>query len=340
MISEPNAGNLLSSNYSWKIVSASVKGLSHERNNLPCQDASLWRVVYGILIVAVADGAGSAKFSDLGAKVAVESALDYLESIISHNYCSSETDDVNPRNKVFNHILTSWDSVSVDVARQAYEAVQHEAIESNLPIRDLASTLMVVIASENGIATFQIGDGSVVVNTFDNRYIALTVPPQTEYINETLFLVSSSAIEQMQIKTFEKVKQLAIMTDGIQMLALEMKERKPFNPFFHTIFNFAANDQPEDTSVIELEKFLISKRVREHSHDDITLFVASLTELPGSVIHNELSSGCINAKESVDNNEVRSSLNINASHRSFMYCSGYFRSFLYLISRFCLSLCN
>ena len=69
------------------------------------------------------------------------------------------------------------------------------------------------------------------------------------------------------------------MTDGIQMLALEMKERKPYNPFFSTIFNFAANTSSEAESVSDLEKFLVSKRVRQYSHDDITLLLASLTEL-------------------------------------------------------------
>jgi hypothetical protein len=265
--------------FPWKVVSASVKGLSHELNNLPCQDAILFSVCKGILIVAAADGAGSAKHSDLGAKVAVDSALRYIESIILDNLTYSDACEVNFTKSRFTTILASWDEVAVDVVRQAFMSVQTIANDSNLPIKELASTLLVVVASDIGIAALQIGDGAIIVNTLENCFVPLTIPPQTEYINETVFLISPTAIESMQINTFGKVKQLAIMTDGIQMLALEMKERKPYNPFFSTIFNFAAHTSSEEKSVSDLEKFLVSKRVRQYSHDDITLLLASLTEL-------------------------------------------------------------
>jgi hypothetical protein len=279
MMNDLDPFSFLCPSFPWKVVSASVKGLSHELNNLPCQDAILFSVCKGILIVAAADGAGSAKHSDLGAKVAVDSSLRYIESIILDNFRNSDACEVNLTQSRFNTILASWDEVAVDVVRQAFMSVQTVANDSNLPIKELASTLLVVVASDIGIAALQIGDGAIIVNTPDNCFVPLTIPPQTEYINETVFLISPTAIKNMQTNTFGKVKQLAIMTDGIQMLALEMKERKPYNPFFSTIFNFAANTSSEAESVSDLEKFLVSKRVRQYSHDDITLLLASLTEL-------------------------------------------------------------
>jgi hypothetical protein len=175
-------------------------------------------------------------------------------------------------------LLSGWNSIAVVVAEEAYKAVHNAATQRETPIRELASTLLVLVASDAGIAVLQIGDGAIVVKTFSDTFVALTIPPQTEYINETVFLVSSSAIEKMQIKTFGKVKQVALMSDGLQMLALEMKERKPFEPFFRNIFRFAYNSINLDTSNRQLMNYLVSDRVRSKTDDDITLFLASFYE--------------------------------------------------------------
>ncbi len=63
----------------WQVVGAVVRGVAHERMGLPCQDAQDYRVLQGnILLIALADGAGSAAFSDQGAQCAVNEALHAL----------------------------------------------------------------------------------------------------------------------------------------------------------------------------------------------------------------------------------------------------------------------
>ena len=60
----------------WNLLGESVSGVSHEAAGLPCQDYSLaeWVEAGGetVLLLACADGAGSAAHADLGAKVACE----------------------------------------------------------------------------------------------------------------------------------------------------------------------------------------------------------------------------------------------------------------------------
>lgn len=64
----------------WRVTGTAVRGISHERLGMPCQDAQAFRVLPGgTLIVALADGAGSAPLSDQGAQRAVEAALEWLE---------------------------------------------------------------------------------------------------------------------------------------------------------------------------------------------------------------------------------------------------------------------
>jgi len=63
----------------WQVIGAAVQGLSHQKQGLPCQDALEFRCLPdGVLLVALADGAGSATRSEVGARAAVQVALDSL----------------------------------------------------------------------------------------------------------------------------------------------------------------------------------------------------------------------------------------------------------------------
>src|SRR5437868_820251 len=69
---------------SWRGVGVSVRGLSHVKSDLPCQDYAQWLSVAGeFFIGAVADGAGSAKESERGAKIACSAAISFLEKELS-----------------------------------------------------------------------------------------------------------------------------------------------------------------------------------------------------------------------------------------------------------------
>jgi len=69
----------------WQVTGASVQGASHRRLDLPCQDALGYRVLdNGILLVALADGAGSAEFSLEGAQAVVDESLRVMEDHLVH----------------------------------------------------------------------------------------------------------------------------------------------------------------------------------------------------------------------------------------------------------------
>ncbi len=62
----------------WKAIARYEVGISHQKQQLPCQDFADFRILDDVIIGAVADGAGSAKYSDVGAKLAVEAVRNYL----------------------------------------------------------------------------------------------------------------------------------------------------------------------------------------------------------------------------------------------------------------------
>ncbi|MGL6338236.1 MAG: PP2C family serine/threonine-protein phosphatase [Waterburya sp.] len=59
----------------WKAIARSAKGTSHQKQNMRCQDYSHYKIIDHTIIGVVADGAGSAKYSDIGAELAVNTVL-------------------------------------------------------------------------------------------------------------------------------------------------------------------------------------------------------------------------------------------------------------------------
>jgi Protein phosphatase 2C len=236
------------SSFNWQVVAASVTGTSHEKRSQPCQDAHCWRVLSnGVLVAAVADGAGSAALAE------VESDSEW---------------------QVFF-------TASLQVARAAVEA---EAATREVAARDLACTLIAVVATPELIAVAQIGDGAAVAGDSAGNAIALTVPPCGEYINETIFLISPNAIETAQFQVMrEPLRHLAVFSDGLQMLALKIPEGTPHGPFFAPLFRFSGEVKEDSDAKEQLESFLRSPRVSERTDDDLTLLLATFSRNVQSV---------------------------------------------------------
>jgi hypothetical protein len=249
------------SSFNWQVVAASVIGTSHEKRSQPCQDAHCWRILpNGVLAAAVADGAGSAALAEVGAKIAVEAVVETI---------SQQQERLPQNDDEWQVFLTA----SLQVARAQVEA---EAAVREVAVRDLACTLIAVVATPELIAVAQIGDGAAVAGDSAGNAIALTVPPCGEYINETIFLISPNAIETAQFQVLrEKLRHLAVFSDGLQMLALKIPEGTPHGPFFAPLFRFSGEWKEEEDAKQQLESFLRSPRVSERTDDDLTLLLAT-----------------------------------------------------------------
>lgn len=247
----------------WRVVATSVRGTSHEKTGQACQDATYFRLLpHGVLVAAVADGAGSAALSDVGASIAAGAAVE----AIRHRLATP---------KVLEH------DVALEILlRQCLEvtqkAVEEEAEERGMKVRDLASTLILVVATPELVAATQVGDGVAVVGDAMGNVMALTTPQRGEYVNETIFLIAPDAVSQAQQTIWRgPVGHIAIISDGLQRLALKMPEGTPHGPFFSPLFQFVSNLADEVEGKEQLEAFLNSPRVRERTDDDLTLLLAT-----------------------------------------------------------------
>jgi serine/threonine protein phosphatase PrpC len=247
----------------WRVVAASVRGTSHEKTGQPCQDVHNWDIVPpGALVAVVADGAGSAAQGELGADVAARAVV---EMICSDRAMPPWPDD-DP----------GWQLLLTNALKAARMAVEAEAAAHEVTVWDLATTLIVVVATPELVAAAQVGDGAAVVGDSEGNMIALTAPQSGEYINETTFLISPDALDKAQVTVWRGTPtHLAVLSDGLQMLALQMPDGTPHAPFFSPLFRFVTNATDEREAEEQLTAFLRSPRVTERTNDDLTLLLAT-----------------------------------------------------------------
>lgn len=307
-------------------------GTSHQRRSLPCQDAWCWkRASDDILLAAVADGAGSVTRSDVGAKVAVEAAIDFLATIDftrfsppqsvdladtelaiapemsdTEEFAETSTDasrDNSENDSKLDSLADSTgdskpkpseesgdssepsatpsplETVLRETLAAAREAVEAEAERQAIAVGEYASTAIAIVATSEWVAVAQIGDGATVVRDIDGSAIALTQPQQGEYANQTTFLTSDDALDTAQTRIWHgRATHLALFSDGLQRLALQMPEGTPFDRFFNPLFQFVAQDLDETEGNRQLAAFLQSPRVTQRTDDDLTLLLGHLAE--------------------------------------------------------------
>jgi len=249
----------------WKYFYSSVKGTSHISNGSEKQDncdSEMFNINgNNYLVSVVADGAGSAKYSDISSayicKLFIRKSKQFLEKDSIEN--------------LSREIVVTWFDYFQKVM------TRFAALYKLGSTRELATTVLYALLSENLNIFIQIGDGIIAIADEQN-ISAIFLPQNGEFLNTTNFATQSNAKEIFMFKTMsEPVKRIAIHTDGIEQIAFDFANQIPFLPFFSMFFN--ATDKTKNIGYSEalskqLESFLQSERVNKKTDDDKTLFIA------------------------------------------------------------------
>lgn len=247
----------------WRFAVGLTTGVSHLKRGDPCQDRAMAMLSGDTLIVAVADGAGSAEFGGEGAEAAVSAAIAYLGARVRHG--------------------PDWSIEIAAAALAARAAVEAEAEREGRPLRSYASTLLIAVADAISGATLQLGDGVIVVRRRDDdAWTWVTWPQKGEYANTTRFLTEPDFETVWEIAPLgPDVLELAAMSDGLEALALNFAERAAHDSFFEGLLAplrkspALGEDQRLSTTLTE---FLASSRVADRADDDLSLVIASRRE--------------------------------------------------------------
>lgn len=253
----------------WKYALASVIGTSHLDSNTTKQDFCLVekKNINGVnyLFSAVADGAGSAKFSDKSSSYICRLFIRKAEKWLNEN-------DISTLNK---EVVLSWFLHFQNVLNRVVRIYHIDSI------KEFATTLLFALLSEKGNIFVQIGDG-VIAKGDINDLNCVFEPQHGEYINTTYFATEKNISERFMFEfNSDKIKRLVMHTDGIEIISFNFALKKPhinfFNPIFAMLDEFNKSGLDKNTSEF-IHGFLDCERVKQKTDDDKTMVIISLTE--------------------------------------------------------------
>ena len=257
-------------NSSWRYALTSVIGTSHLKTGQGCQDASDCRTYRGanghpVLVAIASDGAGSAKFAEAGSRLACETVMAAIGEFLETGGMVSKIDAA---------LAAEWLGL-------LQCAIRVQCSEHGATARDFACTLLAAVVDVESAAFFQIGDGCIIVRGLDeDEFLWVFWPERGEYENVTFFATEPHAHEHLQFESVRShVTELAVLTDGLQRLALHYESGTAHGPFFRGLFEAFGSVAPgrSDDLSRSLAKFLGSERVNSRTDDDKTLILASRT---------------------------------------------------------------
>ena len=216
------------------IVATSKRGRSHAQEGKPRDDHfKMSHMDNGWYIMAVADGAGSAKYSREGSRIACEEVTNYCMAQLANSkdfesavkqYNEHKTESESDARKAVGDYIYK---IVGTAAFKAHKSINAEAAIKKLPAKQYATTLLLAICKkfEFGwfIATFWVGDGAICLyNKQAHTAEVLGVPDEGEYAGQTRFLTmpeifkdATSLYQRLRFRIVDDFTALFLMSDGV-----------------------------------------------------------------------------------------------------------------------------
>lgn len=212
------------------LYAASRRGRSHEHAGTFRDDdfSIIDNPELGWSLMIVADGAGSAKSSREGSKIAVNTFADYLQrEFASERGHALVTNIENWREGVKTagtEVGKEFHYIFHAAAKDAVQAIESEADKQQAAIKDYSTTLLAAVTrqvgSETFVATFWMGDGAIAVYGPRQKVRVMGTPDGGEFAGQTRFLdkaalMDSEFSKRVNIGCYADYDAILLMTDGV-----------------------------------------------------------------------------------------------------------------------------
>jgi hypothetical protein len=258
----------------WKVIGQSVIGTSHIQSGKGCEDALHYECIslgtnQETLIGFVSDGAGSAIYAELASKLAVQKAGAFAKDVLGSDHTINK-----------NHLF--------ELAESIYDTLEELAQNKEVALNEFSCTLLGFIILPERACFLQIGDGAIVRNDGSGHYTHLWWPHNGEYQNTTTFLIDDPNFRNLKTKIIEEsIQEVAIFTDGLQMLTLNNESESVHQPFFKDLFKWLRMvNSEEHLSVLngKLSAYLSGNVINSRTDDDKTLLLATRLNHDGAYL--------------------------------------------------------
>ena len=229
------------------VIAARVRGKKHKHDGTNCDDWYELAHLDDITFAAVSDGAGSKKFSRIGARESCKATVQYLVRSFAGLFSdkSGIKKDIalpleDPRcgdacgmlaALVQQSVIKAYDAVEAAFQARKDNPAYSSVLGRPLEFRDFSGTLLVAViipvskeTKEHLIISCQIGDGMIAIlnskGGFDKSLRLMGIPDSGEYSGQTDFLTSEKMrkIETLQHRTMLSrtvVDTVMLMSDGV-----------------------------------------------------------------------------------------------------------------------------
>ncbi len=237
------------------MVAASRRGRSHEHSGTFRDDDFLLASKHGWDILAMADGAGSAKSSRKGSELAVHKSMQYLITALDTQSEKIEqeatawfSDQAESKHSLKSALYDAFGRAAFD----AVKAIEEEAALKNASPKEYSTTLLLAAHKKlpigNFFAAYWVGDGGVGVYQKGKNVQLLGEVDSGEFAGQTRFLdkqvmTPDDVMKRLQFVITDDFTGLVLMTDGVT------------DPKFETDNNLASLQKWDDLWV-ELEPIL------------------------------------------------------------------------------------
>ncbi len=248
------------------IVAASRRGRSHAQEGkarddhfrlFHCDDSDWY-------IIAVADGAGSAKYSRKGSWVACDTVVSHCKQLLLDNAPFEEAimayhndrQDTDKRNALTRHVY----DIVFKGAVKAHEAVsQLASLDETTKPKDFATTLMFAICKKYTfgwfIASFWVGDGAMCIyDETAGTAKLLGTPDEGEFSGQTRFLTMPEVLREkdavskrLRMAIVPDFTALFLMTDGVSDPMFETDRNLNDYTRWKEFYNKLKTGFPEDS---------------------------------------------------------------------------------------------
>lgn len=186
-----------------------VIGASHVRNGKPCQDeAGVWAVA-DIVAVALADGHGSSKHAEVGARIAVQVCLaalaDFAERLADGDAALAAIQ------RYADHPLR------VQLVREWAARVRRKAGDDDVDLVDYGSTVLFALATDRFLLLGQLGDGDILLIGNDGSVRVPLPADPAAFADETPSLCLPEAWQSLRVLVLpapDAEALLLLSTDG------------------------------------------------------------------------------------------------------------------------------
>ena len=213
------------------------------------------------MVAAVADGAGSALYAEIGSRTAVSVFADFV---------LSEIDAWG---------IDGLDDLALDAANAVHRTLRRFDDALSARPGDFATTLLAMVSIGNDTTFLQIGDGGIV----RGPSWKLVFPPQHgEYRNESRFITDADAFDWIEIAHVSGPPgSIVLFTDGLEAVLVHPGTLDVHPPLFDLIDDRLARDQGGGERLAisaEIARVLATPDLQTRTDDDTSLIAIRFEE--------------------------------------------------------------